>query len=136
MREVFYSIMTAIGAMCACFFGGVDTLFIVLCAFIVIDYTSGLVVAFVFKNSTKTNSGGASSSVCFHGLCKKVFTLILVGVANMLDMALGTDFVRGGVIVAFISSETISIIENAGLMGIKIPQALQEALDMLSGRKE
>lgn len=136
MREIFYTIMLGIGSALSYFIGGVDTMFIVLCVFLLIDYISGVIVAVVFKNSTKTESGKLNSTVSFKGLCKKIFVVVLVGVAHLLDIALGTNFIRGGVIVAFISNETISIIENAGLMGIPIPAVLRKAIDILHEREE
>lgn len=136
MREMFYTIMVCIGSTLSYFIGGVDTLFIVLCVFLLLDYISGVIVAVVFKNSTKTESGKLNSSISFQGLCKKVYVLVLVGVAHLLDVVLGIDFVRGGVIFAFISNETISLIENASLMGIPIPSALRKALDILKEREE
>lgn len=136
MREMFYTIMLGIGSTLSYFIGGVDTMFIVLCVFLLVDYISGVIVAVVFKNSTKTESGKLNSSVSFKGLCKKFFVIVLVGVAHLLDITLGTNFIRGGVIVAFISNETISIIENAGLMGIPIPATLRKAIDILQEREE
>lgn len=136
MREMFYTIMLGIGSALSYFIGGVDTMFIVLCVFLLIDYVSGIIVAFVFKNSTKTETGKLNSTVSFKGLCKKFFVVVLVGVAHFLDIALGTNFIRGGVIVAFISNETISIIENAGLMGVPIPAVLRKAIDILQEREE
>ena len=136
MREMFYTIMLSVGSALSYFIGGVDTVFIVLCLFLLIDYISGVIVAVVFKNSTKTETGKLNSSVSFKGLCKKFFVIVLVGVAHLLDIALGTNFIRGGVIVAFISNETISIIENVGLMGIPIPSALRKAIDILQEREE
>lgn len=136
MREMFYTTMACVGSALSYFIGGVDTMFIVLCVFLVVDYISGVIVAVVFKNSTKTETGKLNSSVSFKGLCKKIFVVVLVGVAHLLDIALGTNFIRGGVIVAFISNETISIIENAGLMGIPIPEVLLKAIDILQEREE
>ena len=136
MREMFYTTMVGIGSALSYFIGGADTMFIVLCVFLAIDYVSGVIVAVVFKNSTKTETGKANSSVSFKGLCKKFFVIVLVGVAHLLDIALGTNFIRGGVVVAFISNETISIIENAGLMGIPIPEVLRKAIDILNEREE
>lgn len=136
MREMFYTIMLSIGSTLSYFIGGVDTMFIVLCVFLLIDYISGIIVAVVFKNSSKTETGKLNSSVSFKGLCKKFFVVVLVGVAHFLDIALGTNFIRGGVVVAFISNETISIIENAGLMGIPIPNVLRKAIDILQEREE
>ena len=136
MREMFYTVMLSIGSTLSYFIGGVDTMFIVLCVFLLVDYISGIIVAVVFKNSTKTETGKLNSSVSFKGLCKKFFVIALVGVAHFLDIALGTNFIRGGVMVAFISNETISIIENAGLMGIPIPNVLRKAIDILQEREE
>ena len=136
MREMFYTIMLSIGSALSYFIGGVDTMFVVLCVFLLVDYISGIIVALVFKNSVKTESGKLNSSVSFKGLCKKLFVLALVGVSHLLDTVLGTNFVRGGVMVAFISNETISIIENAGLMGIPIPVPLKKAIDVLQDREE
>lgn len=135
MREMFYTIMLSIGSALSYFIGGVDTMFVVLCVFLAVDYVSGIIVACVFKKSTKTESGKLNSMVSFKGLCKKLFVVILVGVAHFLDIALDTNFIRGGVVVAFISNETISIIENAGLMGIPIPASLQKAIDILQDRE-
>lgn len=135
MREMFYTAMVAIGSALSYFIGGVDTMFIVLCVFLSVDYISGIIVASVFKNSTKTDTGKLNSAVSFKGLCKKFFVVILVGVAHLLDVVLDTNFIRGGVVVAFISNETISIIENAGLMGIPIPNMLKKAIDILQDKE-
>lgn len=135
MREMFYTIMVAIGSALSYFIGGADTMFVVLCVFLATDYISGIIVASVFKNSTKTETGKLNSVVSFKGLCKKFFVVILVGVAHLLDVVLDTNFIRGGVVVAFISNETISIIENAGLMGIPIPATLKKAIDILQDKE-
>lgn len=136
MREFFYTCMLTIGSAISYFIGGVDTMFLVLCVFLAIDYISGIIVACVFKNSTKTESGKLNSSVSFKGLCKKIFVVILVGVSHLLDLVLCTDFIRGGVVTAFIANETISIIENAGLMGIPIPAPLKKAIDILTDKED
>lgn len=136
MKEIFYAIMCSIGSAFSYFVGGVDTLFIILCVLLIIDYISGIILASVFKKSTKTETGKLSSLASFKGLCKKIFVVVLVGVAHLLDVALGTNFIRGGVIVAFISNETISIIENCGLMGIPIPNALKKAIDILQEKED
>lgn len=136
MRDLCLTIMAVIGSVMSHFVGGVDTMLIILCTLFAIDYISGVLVALVFKKSTKTATGKLNSSVSFKGLLKKIFMICLVGVANLLDIALGTNFIRGGVIVAFISNETISLIENAGLMGIPIPKVLQKAIEILNEREE
>lgn len=131
MRERFITVMAGVGSALAYFVGGVDTLFSILCLLLIIDFLSGVIVAGVFHNSVKTESGKLNSAISFKGLCKKCYVLVLVGTSHLLDVALGTNFIRGGVILAFISNETISIIENATLMGIPIPNALKKALDVL-----
>lgn len=136
MRDLYFTVMAIAGSALSYFFGGVDTMFIIMCVFLGIDYISGVIVAAVFNKSAKTETGKLNSTVSFKGLLKKFFVVCLVGVANLLDIALGTNFIRGGVIVAFISNETISIIENAGLMGIPIPAVLQKAIEILSEREE
>ena len=135
MKEVFYTVTGVFGSAFTYFMGGSDALVVVLSVFLAVDWLMGIVVAMVFKNSTKTKSGGLNSTVGFKGLCRKFFILMLVGVAHQLDTIMGVQVLRGGVIVAFISNETISIIENAGLMGITIPKVLKEAIDILNERE-
>ena len=86
--------------------------------------------------SKKTENGGLSSSVGWLGLAKKCMTLLLVLVAHRLDVTLGVDWVRTTVVVAFIVNETISIIENAGLLGIPMPAVLKKAVELLKGKAE
>lgn len=136
MREVCLTIIGFIGSALSYFLGGVDTMFIIMCVFLAVDYISGVIVAMVFKNSTKTENGKVNSTVSFKGLLKKFYMVCLVGVAHLLDIALGVNFIRAGVITAFVANETISIIENAGLMGIPIPKVLQNALEVLNERED
>ena len=96
-----------------------------------IDYISGLVVAGVFHNSTKTDTGTLESRAGWKGLCRKCGTLLLVLVAYRLDLMIGANYIRDAVVIAFIANETISIIENAGLMGIPLPEVLTNAVDIL-----
>lgn len=114
------------------FVGGFDAMLIAMCIVMVVDYLSGVAVAFVFHNSPKTESGKASSQVCLHGIFKKIFMLLLVGVGNYLDAALGIDFIRSGVIYAFLSAELLSLLENASLMGLPVPDVFKKALDVLN----
>lgn len=107
-----------------------------LLIFMGIDYITGLIVAGVFHKSKKTDSGGLNSKIGYIGLLKKFVVFLLVIVAHFLDVLLGVDFVRNGVIIAFITNEFISIIENAGLMGIPMPKVIQKALDLLQDRSE
>lgn len=135
MKEMICTIVGIFGSGFVYFFGGVDAVLIALCIFMAVDYISGLVVAWVFKKSPKTETGKVSSGVSLKGLCKKVFMLVLVGVAHLLDTVLGVDFIRSGLVVALTTNETISIIENAGLMGIPIPRVLHNAIEMLNEKE-
>jgi toxin secretion/phage lysis holin len=63
-------------------------------------------------------------------------TLLMVVVANLADVLLELHYIRDAVIVAFCANECISILENAGLMGIRIPKVLQAALEKLSEEGE
>ena len=133
------SIRTAIGAVggfIAYLFGGWDSALMTLIIFMAIDYISGLMVAGIFKRSPKSSTGALESRAGWKGLCRKGVTLLIVLVAARLDIAIGTEFIRGAVVIAFIANETISIIENAGLMGIPIPSAIIKAVDVLQSKSK
>lgn len=125
-----------VGSLVASFFGGWTTSLSTLLIFMAIDYITGLVVAGVFHNSKKTDSGALESRAGFKGLVRKGMILLLVLVGYRLDLATGTSYIRDGVCIAFIANETISIFENAGLMGIKIPAVLTNAIDVLKKKGE
>lgn len=116
--------------------GGMDAALITLLIFMAIDYISGLIVAGVFQASDKSASGSLSSVACWQGLLKKGMTLIIVVVAARLDIVLGTAFVRDAVVIAYVVNETISIIENAGLMGLPVPDVIMSAIEQLQGKTE
>ena len=100
------------------------------------DYITGLIVAGVFKNSNKTETGALESYAGFKGLCRKGVTLLIVLVACRLDIVIGTTYIKDAVVIAFVANETISIIENAGLMGVPIPEVLKKAIDVLNDKTE
>lgn len=131
MKVKLCTVLGTIGSCVASLFGGWDAAIITLLIFMGADYISGLIVAGVFHQSKKTATGALESRVGFKGLCRKGMTLLLVLVATRLDISIGTSYIRDAVCIAFIANELISIIENAGLMGIQIPKALQNAIDML-----
>lgn len=119
------------GAFIASIFGGWDKGLATLIVFMAIDYISGLVVAGVFKKSPKSETGALESRAGFKGLCRKCMTLLFVLVAYRLDMMIGTNYIRDAVIIAFCANELISITENAGLMGVPIPEVISKAVDVL-----
>lgn len=120
-----------VGSTVAAAFGGWDAAMITLISMMVIDYLTGVLVAGVFHNSPKTENGTLESKAGWKGLCRKGMTLLIVLVAARLDIILGTGFIRDAVIIGYIANETISIIENAGLMGVPIPEAIKKAIEVL-----
>lgn len=125
-----------VGSTVASAFGGWDAAMITLISMMVIDYLTGVLVAGVFRNSPKTENGALESKAGWKGLCRKGVTLLIVLVASRLDIILGTDFIRDAVIIGYIANETISIIENAGLMGVPIPEAIKKAIEVLQSKGE
>jgi toxin secretion/phage lysis holin len=106
-----------------------------LLLFMAVDYITGLIVA-VSGKSPKSESGKLSSKIGWSGLAKKCIVLLLVAVAVRLDMLLGTSYIRDGVCIAFMCNEVISILENAGLMGVPLPSVLQDAIDLLQKKEK
>ncbi len=117
MKNGICTIVGVVGSFIASLFGGWDTALVTLMIFMAVDYITGLVVAGVFHKSPKTDGGTLESRAGWKGLCRKGMTLLVVLVACRLDLIMGSNFIRDATIIAFIANETISIIENAGLMG-------------------
>ena len=117
-------------------FGGWDTGIGTLVLFMSIDFLSGLAVAGIFKKSTKTENGALESKAGFKGLCRKCMTLLFVLIAYRLDLAIVTNYIRDAVIIGFMANELISIVENAGLMGLPLPAVLSKAIDILTKKAE
>lgn len=137
MKETsFKAIIGLIGGTIATMFGGWDSALTTLVIFMGIDYLTGIIVAGVFNKSEKTENGALESRAGFKGLCRKGVTLLIVLVACRLDIVLGSNFVRDATIIAFIANETISIIENASLMGIPMPQVIVHAIEVLKAKSE
>ena len=97
---------------------------------------TGLVVAGVFHASPKTKTGALESKAGWKGLIRKGETLLIVLVACQLDAVIGGSFVRDAAIIGFSANEAISIVENAGLMGLPIPATITKAIDILKQRAE
>lgn len=125
----------AIGSVLANLFGGWDTDLQTLLIFMSIDYISGLVVAGVFKKSNKSESGALESRAGWKGIVKKCMTLLLVLMGNQLDIIMQVNYIRTGLIIAFLVDEGMSILENAGLMGMPMPEMLKNAFDILKKKE-
>ena len=123
-------IFTAIGGWLGYFLGGCDGLLIALVVFVAADYITGVMCAVADKK--------LSSEVGFKGICRKVLIFILVGIANILDVqVIGTGSVlRTAVIFFYLSNEGVSLLENAGHLGLPIPDKLKDVLAQLHDRAE
>ena len=136
MKNTICMVLGMAGAMIANAFGGWDAALVTLVIFMAVDYVTGLIVAGIFHRSSKTESGALESRAGFKGLCRKGGVLLLVLVATRLDLILGVDFARDAVCIGFTANELISIVENAGLMGIPIPKVLTKAIDVLQEKAD
>ncbi len=123
-------VLSAIGQL----FGGWDTALVTLVIFMAADYVTGLVVAAVFHRSEKTPDGTLESRAGWKGLVRKGVTLLVVLVAGRLDAAIGTGFIRDAAVIGFTVNEALSILENAGLMGVPVPGAVVSAVHVLRER--
>ena len=136
MKNIFCAVFGAAGSILASVFGGWDAAIVTLIIFMGIDYITGLIVAGVFHTSKKSPTGSLESRAGWKGLCRKGVTLLVVLVATRLDMAIGTHYIRDATVIAFVVNEAISIVENAGLMGIPIPEVIIRMIDVLKKQSE
>jgi len=136
MKHTIFTGIGVVGGFIASLFGGWDAALVTLVIFMGVDYVTGLIVAGVFHTSEKTPGGGLESRAGWKGLCRKGGTLLVVLVACRLDLVIGSNFIRDAVVIAFTANETISIIENAGLMGIPIPAVIMRAIEILKNKAE
>ena len=122
--------ITVIGGWLGYFFGELDGLMIALIIFMMLDYITGLMCAVADKK--------LSSTVGFKGICKKVLILMLVGVANVMDVhVMGTgSALRGAVIAFYLSNEGLSLLENAAHIGLPIPDRMKNVLAQLHDRED
>ena len=131
MKESICTFFGLLGAGIAAAFGGWDAALMALMVCICVDYISGSLVALVFHKSSKSESGAYNSTYGLKGLCKKGLMLLFVLVAVQIDRILGTGYVRDAVCIGFSVNEILSIIENLGLAGIPMPEAVIKALEQL-----
>lgn len=136
MKEGICTGIGVVGGIVASLFGGWDAALITLMIFMGIDYLTGLIVAGVFHASEKTENGTLESRAGWKGLCRKGVSLLVVLVACRLDVIMGSNFIRDAVVIAFIANETLSIVENAGLMGVPIPAVIVRAIEVLKQKAE
>ena len=131
MKQTVCTILAMLGSALAAAFGGWDAALTALVVCIGVDYISGSIVALVLHKSTKSESGAYNSAYGLKGLCKKCMMLLFVVVAVQMDRLLGADYIRDAVCIGFCTNEVLSIVENLGLAGVPMPQAIVNALEQL-----
>lgn len=130
------AVLGIIGGSITTYLGGWDAALQTLIIFMATDYITGLMVAGIFHKSDKTPGGGLESRAGFKGLCRKGVVLLIVLVACRLDIMAGTDFIRDSCVIAFVVNEALSIIENAGLMGVPVPEIITKGIEILKKKEE
>ena len=132
MKEYITSALALVGGGLSWAIGGFDAVVVCLIGAMAIDYITGLIVAGVFHNSPKTEGGRLDSRVGWKGLARKFVTILIVVVANLTDVVMGTgDTIRTAVCIGFFANECLSMVENAGHMGLRIPTKLRNAIEEL-----
>ena len=123
-------IFAAVGGWIGYFLGGCDGLLIALLIFVICDYITGVMCAIADKN--------LSSEVGFKGICKKVLIFVMVGVGHIMDTYLigNGEVLRTAVIFFYCSNEGVSILENAGHLGLPIPEKLKDVLEQLQNKSD
>ena len=116
----------ALGGAAAYLFGPWDAMILALVCVVAIDYITGVIKALILKK--------LDSNVGFRGLLKKVFIFALVALATVIDRMIpaANQAIRAAVIAFYVANEGISILENAGEIGLPMPGALRTALKKLS----
>ncbi len=135
-KATLITVVGAMGSFIAQIFGGWTSDLATLIIFMGIDFSMGFLIAAIWKKSGKSENGALSSWSAWKGLCRKCISLLFVLIAYRLDMALGVSYIRTAVIIAFIVNELISIVENAGIMGVPIPGVIAKAIDILKQKSD
>lgn len=134
MMKEFWSVIqfifAAVGGWLGWFLGGCDGLLYALIAFVVVDYITGVMCAVLDKK--------LSSEVGFKGIFKKILIFLLVGIANLLDVNIigNGSVLRTAAIFFYLSNEGVSLLENATLLGLPVPEKLKSVLQQLHDRSE
>ena len=141
MKAIFFLILAGCGTFASgiisTLFGGWAQPMVVLLVAIALDYVSGVIVALFFHNSPNTEGGGLSSTVGFKGLLRKCVMIFFVAMAYQLDKIIGTQsMIRDAVAIFFIANEAVSLVENAGLMGIPVPKIILTGIEVLKGKAD
>ena len=118
-------------------FGEWNAMLKIFVAMMALDYATGLIVA-VCGRSPKTEGGRLSSKAGFVGICRKAVMILLVGMATLVDRALGNTAMvfQSSLVFYYIANEGLSILENAGLLGVQYPEKLRKALEAMREKED
>lgn len=135
MKETILAIVGVVGAFIAHALGGWSVAMSTLLIFMGVDLLSGILLAAIFHTSPKSTGGALESKAMAKGLVRKGMALLVVLIGARLDILLSINYIRDSIVIAFCVNELLSIVENMGLMGVPMPEALVNAIDVLK-RKE
>ena len=138
--EIKYAVLaglSVIGSAIAQLLGGWDAALITLLIIMAVDYITGVLIAAVWKKSSKSESGTLDSKAGFKGICRKIVILLAVLIATQLEQIIDTGgAVRTLVIMFFIGNEGISVVENFGIMGVPLPTKLKLIFEQLKDKND
>ena len=126
--ETMQYVITGIGGFVGWFLGGVDGFLYAFLMFVVVDYLTGLMAAYIQKK--------ISSEVGFRGICRKVAIFCLIGIAHILDAQViqSGSVLRTAIVFFYLSNEGISILENVTIIGLPVPQKLRDVLEQIGDK--
>ena len=136
IKESLCTSVGIVGSMIISLLGGWDVPMKALIICMIIDYLSGLAVAGIFHKSKKSENGALNSRSGLKGLCMKCMILFIIVAIVQVGKVLNVDWLRNATIIGFISNEFISIVENAGLMGMRLPKPVYKAIDILNDKEK
>ncbi|UAL46639.1 holin family protein [Sutcliffiella horikoshii] len=125
---IYLGSVSFVGSMASFLYGGFSSLLMFLIMFVVVDYVTGIMAAYVEKR--------LSSRVGFKGIAQKVFIFALVSIAHVLDIILGTNLIKDVTILFYLVNEFISIMENASRIGVPIPNILKKVIDAIKKKAD
>lgn len=129
--------LAALTGAVAGLFGGWNQMLTILMVMMAADYLTGWIVAWCGK-SDKTENGGLSSKIGFIGIAKKGLIMLIVLVATLLDRAIGNTAMmfQSMCVCYYIANEGLSLLENAGALGVPFPERIRQALESLREREK
>lgn len=128
--NIFRGIALSVGGFFGWYLGGFDGLMIALVVFVCLDYITGVMASAIEKK--------LSSQIGFKGIFKKVLIFLIVGAMHILDLYMlkQGNTIRDAVVCFYIANEGLSVLENAGRLGLPIPSTIKKVLEQLKARGE